>query len=123
MPTASRIMTMFCPRCKAEYRAGFTRCTDCDVDLVHEVEENNVEYEFATEENCEVVATVSGPLEEAQIRSFLTSHDIPNALRKKGFQRLYGVYHESHGAVQILVPLEFAAQAKELLKRADGGEF
>lgn len=25
---------MFCPLCKAEYREGFTRCNDCDVDLV-----------------------------------------------------------------------------------------
>jgi hypothetical protein len=30
---------MFCPQCKAEYRQGFTRCTDCDVELVeHYVE-------------------------------------------------------------------------------------
>ena len=28
---------MFCPQCKAEYRPGFTRCADCDVDLVHEL--------------------------------------------------------------------------------------
>ena len=27
---------MFCPECKAEYRQGFTRCSDCDVELVHE---------------------------------------------------------------------------------------
>ena len=25
---------MFCPLCHAEYREGFTRCADCDVDLV-----------------------------------------------------------------------------------------
>ena len=25
---------MFCPSCKSEYRTGFTRCSDCDVDLV-----------------------------------------------------------------------------------------
>ena len=25
---------MFCPQCHVEYRPGFTRCTDCDVDLV-----------------------------------------------------------------------------------------
>jgi hypothetical protein len=25
---------MFCPECQAEYRAGFTRCSDCGVDLV-----------------------------------------------------------------------------------------
>jgi hypothetical protein len=27
---------MVCPRCKAEYRQGFTRCADCDIDLVYE---------------------------------------------------------------------------------------
>lgn len=25
---------MFCPQCRVEYRPGFTRCTDCDVELV-----------------------------------------------------------------------------------------
>jgi len=28
---------MFCPECKAEYRPGFTHCSDCDVDLVEEL--------------------------------------------------------------------------------------
>jgi hypothetical protein len=28
---------MFCPQCEAEYRPGFTRCSDCDVDLVEEL--------------------------------------------------------------------------------------
>jgi hypothetical protein len=28
---------MFCPACRAEYRPGFTRCADCDVDLVQEL--------------------------------------------------------------------------------------
>src|SRR6266576_2069092 len=27
---------MYCSQCKAEYRQGFTRCADCDVELVHE---------------------------------------------------------------------------------------
>lgn len=30
---------MFCPECAAEYRPGFTRCLDCDVDLVSELPE------------------------------------------------------------------------------------
>lgn len=29
---------MFCPNCKAEYRLGFTRCADCDVDLVERLD-------------------------------------------------------------------------------------
>ena len=28
---------MFCPVCKVEYRSGFSRCADCDVDLVEEL--------------------------------------------------------------------------------------
>lgn len=28
---------MYCPLCKGEYRAGFTRCSDCDVELVEAV--------------------------------------------------------------------------------------
>jgi hypothetical protein len=28
---------MFCPICKAEYRLGFIRCSDCDVDLVEKL--------------------------------------------------------------------------------------
>ena len=27
---------MICPQCNAEYRPGFTRCADCDVELVNE---------------------------------------------------------------------------------------
>ncbi len=29
---------MFCPKCKSEYRAGFTRCEDCGVDLVESLD-------------------------------------------------------------------------------------
>jgi len=31
---------MFCPECKAEYRQGFTRCADCEVELVAELPQN-----------------------------------------------------------------------------------
>jgi len=30
-------ITMFCPVCKAEYRQGFSRCADCDVELAYEL--------------------------------------------------------------------------------------
>lgn len=28
---------MYCPNCKSEYRAGFTRCSDCDAGLVEQL--------------------------------------------------------------------------------------
>lgn len=30
---------MFCPNCGTEYRPGFKRCADCDVDLVDQLPE------------------------------------------------------------------------------------
>ena len=33
---------MFCPNCEAEYRAGFTRCSDCDVALVERLEQSEI---------------------------------------------------------------------------------
>src|SRR5271156_5106593 len=33
---------MFCPDCKAEYRPGFTRCSDCDVALVEQLEATEI---------------------------------------------------------------------------------
>ncbi len=30
---------MFCPKCKTEYRPGFTRCADCGSDLVERLPE------------------------------------------------------------------------------------
>jgi|SRR5882724_621008 len=30
---------MYCPLCKAEYLEGFSRCSDCKIDLVHTYEE------------------------------------------------------------------------------------
>jgi len=31
---------MYCPECRAEYRPGFTRCSDCDVDLIEELSQS-----------------------------------------------------------------------------------
>src|SRR5437867_2213177 len=36
----SRLGAMYCPKCRVEYRPGFTRCSDCDVDLVYEPPES-----------------------------------------------------------------------------------
>jgi hypothetical protein len=32
---------MFCPVCKSEYREGFTKCSDCDVDLVEHLPDDS----------------------------------------------------------------------------------
>jgi hypothetical protein len=63
---------MFCPKCRAEYREGFSTCADCNVELVDELlpepEPEFVEYE-------EVLATYS-QTDIALIKSALDAEEI-----------------------------------------------
>ena len=93
----------------------FIRCSDCDIELVDYLPPKTVHLEDAENPDYVAVATVSGPLEEGQICSFLQANGIP--ARPQG--RIYGTGLE---AVRILVPREMAADALDLLAKADHGE-
>jgi len=62
-----------------------------------------------------VLTTVQNPIEEGQICSFLQANGIP--AQPGGEWR----YHRI--GIEILVPRELADSARDLLKRADRGEF
>ena len=109
---------MFCPRCKAEYREGFSRCAECDVELVDNLPADAVEDDVF----YVAVATAQGPREEGQITSFLEGHGIPAQVRGEGVRKVYGFTLNGLGASQILVPRNLAAAAVDLLERADRGE-
>ena len=67
---------MFCPKCKAGYREGFTRCADCDVDLIPELSP-----EPELEPSEEYVDLIN-------IKTYSTRHDAELA---KGFLEANGV--------------------------------
>jgi len=46
---------MFCPICKSEYRFGFTRCSDCGVDLVEHLQDEIATPEAAGDPNEKIV--------------------------------------------------------------------
>jgi hypothetical protein len=113
---------MICPNCKAEYKAGFTRCSDCDVDLVDRLPsqpESPGHDEFPA---YVPVTTAQGQLETGQIQSFLESNGIPSEIRGESFRTVYGLVVDGLGAVDVLVPKEQAATALDLLDKADHGE-
>ena len=74
---------MFCPKCGAEYREGFTVCADCDVPLVWEKPPETrevleyVEYE-------EVLRTFN-PADVAIIKSILDGEDITYFVKGENF--------------------------------------
>ena len=63
---------MYCPRCRAEYRDGFTECSDCHLDLVPALGPETPHREldavvvFKSSDSC-TVGLAKGALEDAGI--------------------------------------------------------
>lgn len=62
---------MFCPQCGVEYRPGFTRCTDCDVDLVEVL---------STEPSTQEEITPSVDLSESNLEEIWAGRDQPTCV-------------------------------------------
>ncbi len=72
---------MFCPKCKAEYRVGFSRCTDCEVDLVSSLPK---EPEKVPVEWIEVLSTYNNG-DISLLKSILDSENITYYFRGEHF--------------------------------------
>lgn len=112
---------MICPRCKAEYRRGFTRCADCDVDLAYELPSQAPrEVEVAEEP----VAVVEGDEVKALQRwadsvgcadACLKLRDAGIAYRVTEIPRVPGLRMEPRQEFEIAVPVARFEEAKEVL--------
>lgn len=72
---------MFCPKCRAEYREGFSVCSDCEIDLVEVLpeEEGPKFIDFK-----EVLATYN-PGDVALLKSLLESEGIQYFFKGEDF--------------------------------------
>ena len=71
----------FCPACHCEYRTGFTRCTDCDIELVDSLSEDNpVEPELG-ELELAGLGTFPDPMEAQMIQELLEKNGIISILQ------------------------------------------
>ncbi len=65
---------MFCPKCLSEFEAGFTRCAECETNLVESLPSDEEEYtELVTvfEGDAEAAAVVRGKLESTGIEAWI----------------------------------------------------
>ena len=72
---------MICPKCRNEYRPGFTRCSECDVDLVDQVEEIADESTTASEDDLVSVLETEDSLFLGKLITKLESKNIPYLLQ------------------------------------------
>lgn len=65
---------MFCPECSAEYREGFSRCSDCDVPLVAALPPEEMDAMHGAEE---ATVFVTRDIVEAEtVKELLEANDI-----------------------------------------------
>ncbi len=102
---------MFCPKCRSEYREGFTTCSDCNVPLVAELPEET-EPDFV--DYKEVLATNS-PSDRAIISSILDAEGITYFFQGE-FVAAY-VYNAI--PVRLMVREDQVERAIEILKDLD----
>jgi hypothetical protein len=120
---------MFCPRCGAEYRAGFTRCSDCDLELVDErpgehpdkhldepLDERPAENpsDDGKPSQLVVVGTSHSEFEARVAESALADAGIEAVVRNDDAGGFYPFLSFTQG-VQLLVRAEDAKEAREIL--------
>ena len=96
---------MYCPNCRSEYRPGFSRCNDCDVELVAKAP---VEAKSEFVDLVEVLSTGDAG-QIAIIKSILEAEDIPYLAQGENFALARNI------AIRFLVPREYLDDAKEVL--------
>ncbi|HMK91426.1 MAG TPA: DUF2007 domain-containing protein [Thermoleophilia bacterium] len=125
---------MYCPKCRAEYVDGFTRCFDCDLPLVDELPPpsrraretravDRSQPDAPPRDDLELVTVLASgdPGLMAVATSLLRSADIPFLVQGEGVQDLFGVgrigsgFNIVTGPARLQVGADDAADARELL--------
>lgn len=113
----------YCPRCRSEYRPGFTICADCGVELVDELPGPEPGERDAGLEQLQswvgpdpvAVMVTNDPMEGHLARAALVAADIPSIVWETGHPHL-------RGPIRVMVHREDEAEARELLAaQSDSG--
>jgi hypothetical protein len=108
---------MFCPKCKAEYRSGFTRCSDCEVDLVEHLPESLPESSPADrvlpDASLESVLSTEDQIECVYVCEQFQAAGVPFKVIQRKRQFFKGV--DEH--FDIRVPADFRNKAKEIIQK------
>jgi len=100
---------MLCPECGAEYRPGFTHCTDCDVELVSELPKPKPGIDCT---GLKHVWTGKDQDRCVELCKYFKAKGIPFKVEQSRHQYLKGVDEK----YRISVPSEFFQRAKRVIK-------
>ncbi len=111
---------MFCPSCRTEYQDGVTRCVECGVELVDELDPlPRLEYEWR---ESSVVLVTADPAAFIVAKSVLEGAGIPFVAINERAQDLFGWgriglgFNPAIGPATLEVPREYRKLARRILK-------
>lgn len=90
----------FCPVCSCEYRHGFTRCSDCDAELVESLRAENCTDSDRSELELVELASFPDPMQAQMIQELLEANGIESIL-KSDFNAGAGTYTASPNALLV----------------------
>jgi hypothetical protein len=105
---------MFCPQCKAEYRSGFTHCSDCAVDLVERLPESDRRADAEVSQSHSRVAYSTDQQQDCVfVCERLRAVGIPFEVFQQSHQFLKSVERK----FEIRVPLNAYSRAEEVVRK------
>ncbi|HEX2195826.1 MAG TPA: DUF2007 domain-containing protein [Actinomycetota bacterium] len=121
---------LYCPRCGSEYRAGFRICSDCGVELVDHLPEEqpaptrSADYEAVTSwvgtDPAEVFR--GSEIDAALVRGVLVDADIPAAVWSSGHEGVYGhAFATAAFPHRVMVHKDDVAEARAILAELETG--
>jgi hypothetical protein len=114
---------MYCPSCGSEYREGFSRCADCDVDLVETLSPPPDTH--SDPGDLVTILATGDPILLMTAKSLLDEAGIPSFTRGESMQDLFGMGRLGTGFSLVAGPMEIQVseqrrqEAEELLREAD----
>ena len=106
----------WCPKCKSEFREGFTECKDCNIPLVDKLEEPVEEKETDINEEWVFLVNVKDEIEGDSIEALMDSCGIPVLRAHNDYSTLANVYTgKSNFGADLLVPESRLEEAKGIL--------
>lgn len=106
---------MYCPLCRAEYRPGFTECSDCQVALVSDPPPESFDRPSKHGPSFAPVWAGEDPGKHAQICEALDLQEIPQrTLRRE--DHLFNP--TAHAAYEVYVPVDLVTPARQAIHEA-----
>jgi len=104
---------MFCPKCKAEYREGFSSCADCNISLIPELPPEPPE-EYVDWIN---IKTYSNRHEAELAKSFLLANGVNAVVSGDDYGGIHPALSFTTG-IRLLVDKKDVEKAERILDKA-----